>query len=97
MFIRGTNEWQAEPPPPTAEKQKPEVDPLSEATPEKVKAFVESIQSGQFHNQASAGAESALTAMLGRTAAYTRREVTWDELLKSNEEWDAKVDLDKLG
>ena len=72
-------------------------DNLAQADSEKKKAFIESITSGQFHNQASAGAESALTAMLGRTAAYTRREVTWDELLKSNEEWDAKVDLDKLG
>jgi len=34
--------------------------------------------------------------MLGRTAAYRGREVTWDEMLQSDEEWDAKIDLDKL-
>ncbi len=70
---------------------------LDQADPEKKKAFVESITSGQFHNQAAQGAESALSAMLGREAAYTGREVTWDELLRSNEVWDAKIDLSKLG
>jgi len=71
-------------------------DNLAQADSEKKKAFVESITSGNFHNQAAKGVESALTAMLGRTAAYSGREVTWDELLQSDEEWDAKIDLDKL-
>ncbi|PYU96194.1 MAG: gfo/Idh/MocA family oxidoreductase [Acidobacteria bacterium] len=71
-------------------------DNLAQADSEKKKAFVESITSGNFHNQAAKGVESALTAMLGRTAAYSAREVTWDELLQSDEEWDAKIDLDKL-
>lgn len=72
-------------------------DNLAQADPEKKKAFIESITSGQFHNQAAVGAESALTAMLGRTAAYKGHEVTWDELLKSNEHWDSGIDLNKLG
>ncbi len=71
-------------------------DNLAQADSEKKKAFVESITSGNFHNQAAKGVESALTAMLGRTAAYSGREVTWDELLQSDEEWDAKIDLDRL-
>ena len=86
----------AEPPPPTAEKQKPEVDPLSEATPEKVKAFVESIQSGQFHNQLDQGAESTLSAILGRQASYEGKEMTWDHLVKSNQHWKTDVELEKL-
>ncbi len=69
---------------------------LDQADPEKKKAFVESITSGKFHNQAAQGAESALSAMLGRRAAYTGQDVTWDELLRSNEAWDAKIDLNKL-
>lgn len=72
-------------------------DNLAQADPEKKKAFIESITSGQFHNQAAAGAESALTAMLGRTAAYKGHEVTWDELLKTNEQWESRIDLNKLG
>ena len=61
-----------------------------------VQAFVESITSGNFHNQAASGAESALSAMLGRMAAYNGREVTWEEMMQANESWDAGIDLDKL-
>jgi len=69
---------------------------LELADQEKKKAFVESITSGNFHNQAAKGAESALSCMMARTAAYTGREVTWDETLKSKEVWDPKIDLNKL-
>ncbi len=66
---------------------------LDDADPNKQKAFIESITSGTFINEAALGAESALAAMLGRTAAYTGRAVTWDELLKSTEVWDPKMDV----
>ena len=69
---------------------------LEFADREKKKAFVESITSGNFHNQADKGAESALSCMMARTAAYTGREVTWEETLKSRETWDPKIDLNKL-
>ncbi|MBI1983295.1 MAG: gfo/Idh/MocA family oxidoreductase, partial [Acidobacteria bacterium] len=69
---------------------------LDDADPMKQKAFIESITSGNFLNQATQGAESALSAMLGRMAAYTGRVVTWDEMLSSNESWDAHVDLEKM-
>ena len=52
---------------------------LEFADAEKKKAFVESISSGKFHNQAEKGAESALSCMMARTAAYTGREVSWEE------------------
>lgn len=70
---------------------------LKDADPEKHKAFIEAISSGKFHNQAKQGAESALTAILARTAAYSGKEVSWEQLLKSDEAWDAKLDLGKLG
>ncbi|MGB9464687.1 MAG: Gfo/Idh/MocA family oxidoreductase [Candidatus Acidiferrum sp.] len=70
---------------------------LEFADAEKKKAFVESITSGNFHNQAAKGAESALSCMMARTAAYTGREVMWDEQMKSSEVWDSKIDLNKLG
>ena len=69
---------------------------LQDADSEKKKAFIESINSGKFHNQTDKGAESALSCMLARTAAYTGRDVTWDELLKSTELWDSRLDLAKL-
>jgi myo-inositol 2-dehydrogenase / D-chiro-inositol 1-dehydrogenase len=58
-------------------------DNLAQADSEKQKGFIASITSRQFHNQAAAGVETALTAMLGREAAYRERELTWDELLQS--------------
>lgn len=71
-------------------------DNLEFADSSKKKSFIDSITSGHFHNQAAKGAESALTCMLARTAAYKGHEVTWVELLKSQEVWDAKIDLNKL-
>ena len=69
---------------------------LELADPEKKKAFVSSITSGHFHNQAAKGAESALSCMMARSAAYTGREVSWDELLKSKDVLDPKLDLNEL-
>jgi myo-inositol 2-dehydrogenase / D-chiro-inositol 1-dehydrogenase len=69
---------------------------LDQAEEEKQKSFVESVTSGQFHNQAAQGAESALSAMLGRTAAYSGKLVTWDELMKSEEVFDPHIDISKI-
>ena len=103
LGIWGDEPWQAAASPAknTAENQTFSVtgsftSNLEFADPEKKKAFVESISSGNFHNQAAKGAESALSCMLARSAAYQRREVTWDELMKSTEVWDPKIDLNKL-
>jgi predicted dehydrogenase len=71
-------------------------DNLAEADAEKHKGFINSIASGQFHNQAELGVESSLSAMLGRMAMDLKREVTWDELLRSKDVWDAKLDLNRL-
>src|SRR6184192_1550350 len=69
---------------------------LEFADREKKKAFVESITSGNFHNQAAKGSESALSCMMARSAAYTGHEVSWEETMKSKEVWDSKIDLNKL-
>ncbi len=69
---------------------------LKDADPEKHKAFIASITAGKFIREASTGAESALSAILARTAAYTGKEITWDALLRSDEAWDSKLDLNKL-
>lgn len=57
-------------------------DNLAQADSEKQRGFIDSITSGKFHNQAAAGVETALSAMLGREAAYTGRELTWDQLVR---------------
>jgi hypothetical protein len=58
-----------------------------------VKAFVESIRTGNLLNNAEVAVESNLTAILGRTAAYKQRMVTWDELMASTEKWNADLKL----
>jgi predicted dehydrogenase len=69
---------------------------LDQADPEKQKAFVASITSGEYHNQAVLGAESAMSAILGRTAAYSGEPITWEELQKSKEVLDPKLDISKF-
>ena len=65
---------------------------LDDADANKQAAFIYSVATGNLLNEATSGAESTLAAMLGRTAAYTGKEVTWDELLKSTEVYDPKID-----
>jgi myo-inositol 2-dehydrogenase/D-chiro-inositol 1-dehydrogenase len=71
-------------------------DNLAFADREKDKGFIESITSGKFHNQAVDGVQTALSCMLGRMAGEQKREVTWEELLKSGEEYALKIDMSQF-
>ena len=51
-------------------------------TIDSVSAFVQRIQDGKPENTGVRGAESTLTAILGRMAMDERREVTWEEMMK---------------
>ena len=73
--ITGANAWTW---------QKPEKD---------VSSFVQehtdligSIRSGKPYNELKGIAESTLTAIMGREAAYTGQEITWDEILKADQD-----------
>jgi myo-inositol 2-dehydrogenase/D-chiro-inositol 1-dehydrogenase len=46
--------------------------------------LVYAIRTGNYVNEAEQTAISTLTAIMGRTAAYTGREITWDEIFKSD-------------
>jgi hypothetical protein len=35
-------------------------------------------------------------ALVGRTAAYTGKPVTWEETYRSREAWEARINLDRL-
>lgn len=71
-------------------------DNLSQADQEKMESFVKSILSGQHHNQAALGAEATLSAILGRTAAYLHREITWNELVKMEMAWNPGTYLNEF-
>jgi predicted dehydrogenase len=55
------------------------------------KKFVESIRTDAPINNAEVAAESTLTAILGRTAAYRSREVTWQALVSEKEKLEFKA------
>lgn len=46
-----------------------------------MQAFIQRIQDGKPENVGVRGAESTLTAILGRMAMQRKREVTWDEMM----------------
>jgi myo-inositol 2-dehydrogenase / D-chiro-inositol 1-dehydrogenase len=71
-------------------------DNLKFADRDKERTFIESITSGQCHNQIAAGVETALSCMLGRMAGYEKREVTWEELLANGESYKLGMDLEQF-
>ncbi len=58
-----------------------------------IKDFHASIASGAFIDNIDESAQSTLTSVLGRMAAYGKREVTWDEMIASNERIDPHLAL----
>jgi len=54
-----------------------------EITIDALEEFIRRIQEKRPANAALTGAESTLTAILGRMAIDQRREVTWEEMMKS--------------
>ena len=60
---------------------------------ENVKLFIASIRQGKPIYNYEESVRSNLTAILGRTAAYLNREVTWDEIMNSTEKWTADLKL----
>ncbi len=52
-------------------------------TSDALEEFIQRIKDGKPQNTAQSGAESTLTAIMGRMATDARREVTWEEMLKS--------------
>lgn len=48
--------------------------------------LVYAIRTGEYVNQAEETAASNLTAIMGRTAAYTGKKITWDEMFESDME-----------
>lgn len=62
---------------------------FTEGVVNNIATFHKSITTGDYSNPTVApSVRSNLTAILGRTAAYAKREVTWDEMMKANEKWE---------
>ena len=62
-----------------------------------IKDFCASIEQGKYLNNAEESAQSTMTSILGRIAAYENRVVTWEEMLAANTRLDPKLDLPQDG
>jgi predicted dehydrogenase len=58
-----------------------------------VKNFVESVKTGKYLNNVTVSAESNLTAILGRMGAYRETAVSWEEMMRSGEKYEADLRL----
>jgi len=69
---------------------------LQDADANKDIAFIKSIETGNYINEARSGSESTLSGILGRTAAMAGEEITWDEMIMSNAKLDNMLDLSQF-
>lgn len=56
---------------------------ISDITGEATKAFFKGVLAGEAYDMTKTAVESTLSAILGRMAIDAKREVTWDEMMRS--------------
>jgi predicted dehydrogenase len=66
---------------------------LHDADANKEKAFIQSIESGNHLNETRSGADSTLSAILGRESARTGKEMSWEQMLVEGEKLDPMLNL----
>jgi myo-inositol 2-dehydrogenase / D-chiro-inositol 1-dehydrogenase len=65
----------------------------AEGAERNIATFHDMVTKGDCANATVApSVRSNLTTILGRTAAYEQKEVTWDEIMKANERWKAGLE-----
>ena len=103
VFIQGENAWDSgiarcKETQLTAEQRAAGIflSSLHDADANKDINFINSIESGNYINEALSGCESTLTAILGRTAATAKEEITWAEMIASNAKTDPMLDLSQF-
>jgi predicted dehydrogenase len=69
---------------------------LHDANDNKVKSFINSIETGNFLNEARSGSASTLSAIMGREAAISGKKVAWNDLVASNQRLDPKLNLSQF-
>jgi predicted dehydrogenase len=102
VFIEGENKWDsgiAKSAAELTEQQRASgvfSSSLHDADANKDIAFVKSIETGNYLNETRSGAESTLTAILGRDSATRQREMMWDEVYFSGDRLDPKLNLSQF-
>lgn len=98
VFINGDNPWDSgilRGGEPTPEQRAAGVftSALHDSTTNKVKNFIGSIESGNLINEAVSGANSTLSAILGRMSAEEKQGKNWNEMIASNQQFNIKLNL----
>jgi predicted dehydrogenase len=100
VFINGEHKWdsgvlkeQGAEPTPQQQAAGIFLSSLQDADANKERAFIKSIETGSHLNETHSGAQSTLTAILGREAALKGKEMTWEEVRASNQRLDPKLNL----
>ncbi len=69
---------------------------LHDADPNKGKAFINSIESGRYLNEAQSCAESTISAIMGRNAVKAGKPVTWNDITSSTEKIEHGIRLSQF-
>jgi predicted dehydrogenase len=101
VFIEGENPWDSgvlRGQQPTPEQRAAGVftSSLHDSMPNKVKSFINSIETGELINEAQSGANSTLAAILGRMSATSGKQKTWDEMYFSNQKFNPNLNLSQF-
>ncbi|RYG47534.1 MAG: Gfo/Idh/MocA family oxidoreductase [Chitinophagaceae bacterium] len=102
VFINGENKWDSgiarSASELTAQQQASGVflSSLHDADANKEIAFIDSIINRKYLNEATSGVNSTMTAILGRESAGAGRKMSWEELNRSSQHFDTKLDLSKF-
>ena len=59
--------------------------------------LIEALMRGDIYNEGDYGARSTFTAILGREACYSGRELTWDDLLAKGRDYAPGIDNYTIG
>lgn len=100
VFINGENKWdsgvlkeQGVEPTPQQQAAGIFLSSLQDADANKEKAFIKSIETGNYLNETRSGAQSTHTAILGRESALNGKKMTWDDVRASNQQLNPKLNL----
>ena len=103
VFIEGTNPWDSGILRTTQTKLSPDLiakgvtgNALFDANKNKVRAFIGSIESGNYLNETGSGSNSTLAAIMGRNSSITNQEISMEEIRISDEYLDPKLNLSQF-
>ena len=68
---------------PVPEEEPLEVHTAYDITEDAVNSFVDGVRTGKIENVVPAAVETMYTAMMARSAIYSRNEATWDDIVKT--------------